>query len=323
MTSRSLARWAPALALSAFSALMTGCAMLPGGNDEPEANAVAGTTEKAIPEMGIESGLRFRLLASETEAADGANPTPKSVVAVIREGNEVQRIEHDFGMPLAEVDPQDWMTLSDADDDGHVDLLLTRRLDGEGAGWVDTLYRYDDKAEKFVRVDDLSDKGRLEVLIAGCVSVEPPKENAAPSGQEFCYSPQAGRWIRQLTLPALSVAALKAPEEGGESSACSGSTPDLNACRKLRVNTDKALKVAMMEHKNTQRPNLQRERGRQYAQRFAVNLDASHRSWLQYRDNRCQVYVREQGLQAPLFQSANEACRFRLAQWQLQQYRTE
>lgn len=319
MTKHLIRRWAPVLALCA---LMSGCALLPS-NEEPAALEASNSAEPAVPELTTESGYRFRLVTAPAEPTEGEAKPPRSAVVVLRDGAEVQRIEHEFGMPPSEVAPQDWLTLSDADDDGHVDLLLTRRAEGEGAGWLDTLYLFDAKDEKFVRVDDLSEKGRLEVLIAGCVSVEPPRETAASPSQEFCYSPQAGRWIRQLTLPALSVAALKAPEEGAEAAACFGSTPDLNACRKLRMSTDKALKAAMTEHKNTQRPNLQRERGRQYAQRFAVNLDASHRSWLQYRDNRCQVYVREQGLQAPLFHSANEACRFRLAQWQLQQYRAE
>ncbi|MCU0763925.1 MAG: hypothetical protein MUF76_13455 [Hydrogenophaga sp.] len=312
-------RWAPILALSV---LMSGCALLPSNEEAADLEA-SKTAEPAIPELTTESGYRFRLVAAPAEPAEGEAKPLRSAVVVMRNDREVQRIEHDFGMPPSEVDPQDWLTLSDADDDGHVDLLLTRRAEGEGAGWLDALYRFDANDEKFVRVDDLSDKGRLEVLIAGCVSVEPARENTASASQEFCYSPQAGRWIRQLTLPALSVAAQKGPEQNGESAACLGSSPDLNACRKLRMSTDKALKTAMIEHKNTQRPNLQRERGRQYAQRFAVNLDASHRSWLQYRDNRCQVYVREQGLQAPLFHAVNEACRFRLAQWQLQQYRVE
>lgn len=311
--------WAPVLALSA---LMSGCALLPFG-EEPTAQEAGKSAEPAVPEVTSEAGHRFRLLPASAESSEGdAKPAP-STVLVLRDGAEVQRIEHDFGMPPSEVDPQDWLTLSDVDDDGHVDLLLTRRVEGEGEGWLDALYRFDEKSEQFVRVEEISDRGRLEVLIAGCVSVEPPRESAASAGQEFCYSLEASRWIRQLTLPALSVAAEKGPDQNGGAAACSGSSPDLKACRKLRMSTDKALKAAMIEHKNTRRPNLQREQGRQYAQRFAVNLDASHRSWLQYRDNRCQVYVREQGLKAPLFQSVNEACRFRLAQWQLQQYRTE
>lgn len=312
-------RWAPMLVLSA---VMSGCALLPSG-EEPTALEAGKAAEPAVPEVTSEAGYRFRLLPAVAESNEGDTKPAPSAVLVLRDGVEVQRIEHDFGMPPSEVDPQDWLTLSDADDDGHVDLLLTRRVEGEGEGWLDALYRFDQKSEQFVRVEELSDRGRLEVLIAGCVSVEPPQENAGFAGQEFCYSPQASRWIRQLTLPALTVAAQKGSDQNVEAAACSGSTPDLKACRKLRISTDKALKAAMTEHKNTQRPNLQREQGRQYAQRFAVNLDASHRSWLQYRDNRCQVYVREQGLKAPLFQSVNEACRFRLAQWQLQQYRTE
>ncbi|MDO8906038.1 lysozyme inhibitor LprI family protein [Hydrogenophaga sp.] len=273
--------------------------------------------------MAGADAYRFKFVESDSPDAEGGL-LGAGFIVVTQDETEVQTIAHDFGMSISEIDPEQWLTVVDANGDGLPDFLVpNRRSDGD-ASVVGSLYQFDEAAGKFVLVETLSNIGLIDVINPGCLTITQEAADARLVRHEHCYSPQAGRWIRQLSLPGLMEegerSALDWPEER---QACAGPTPSLSECRRLRLTTDRTLHTALVEQKQAQRPALARERGRAYAQRYAVNLDASHRSWLQYRDNRCLAYVREQGFQAPLFQSANEACRFRLAQWQMQQYRVQ
>lgn len=295
---------------------MTGCALLPRPAP-PELSVVQ--TEA----MAGADAYRFKFVAGGSPNAEGG-VLGAGFIVVTQGETKVQSIAHDFGMSMSEIDPAQWLTVVDANGDGLPDFLVpNRRSDGD-APVVGSLYQFDEATGKFVLVETLSNIGLIDVFNPGCLTIAQEAADARLVRHEHCYSAQAGRWIRQLSLPGLIEEGERAASDSPEAQqACAGPTPSLSECRRLRLTTDRALHTALVEHKQTQRPALARERGRVYAQRYAVNLDASHRSWLQYRDNRCLAYVREQGFQAPLFQSANEACRFRLAQWQLQQYRVQ
>lgn len=295
---------------------LTGCALLP----RSAAPELAVVQTEATP--GAEA-FRFQFVPGDSPDTE-SGLVGAGFIVVTQGETEVQSIAHDFGMSVSELDPAQWLTVVDANGDGLPDFLVPNRR-GEGdEPVVGSLYQFDEGSGEFELVEPFSNIGLIEVINPGCLTITQEAADARVVRQEHCYSPQAGRWVRQLSLPGMMEEGDRLASASPEAlQACAGPTPTLSECRRLRLTTDRALQAALVEHKQTQRPALARERGRVYAQRYAVNLDASHRSWLRYRDNRCLAYVREQGFQAPLFQSANEACRFRLAQWQLQQYQVQ
>jgi uncharacterized protein YecT (DUF1311 family) len=298
----------------------SGCAWLPSGEPaQPRLEVLQAHVQPDAP------AYRFRFVEN-----DGLRQRPGvfggGLIVVSQGDEELQAIEHDFGLLFDEVPTQQWLSFLDANGDGLDDFVVQYRVGEDDGPVVGRLYTFEEETGRFVLSEAMSGVGRIDPIHPGCLQITQSTADGRSGRQEHCYSPQAKRWFRQLALPGAGVVDendVQAINAASDRPGCTGPTPALAECRQLRMQVDRALNKVLNEHKQDQRPALQRERGRAYAQRFAVNLDASHRSWLQYRDNRCLAYVREQGFQAPLFQSANEACRYRLGQWQLQHYRAQ
>lgn len=276
-----------------------------------------------VPDAG-EGGFVFEFVVEDgVEQADGR--LGPGLIRVVRNYQEVQTIEHDFRMSAAEISDKAWLSFQDFNGDGSDDFVVMAKSEQPDHVFsLASLFLYDETSGTFVRSDEVSGIGEISRVGDGCLVVTQGPTAQQTIKQHFCLQPTAGRWVRQRSAHALRWA----PDTDAEAlpstgTVCAGSTPDLPQCRKLRAAADTALNTAVGLFKKNQQAELLKQHGKVYAQRFANNLDASHRAWMQYRDSHCMAQIREMGLQGVLLNAAHEACRLDLAHLQLQQYRVQ
>jgi len=286
----------------------------PAQADEPAEQA----TDKAAEEAAEVASGQTAEPGEPTEAtqkaplaeAEAALVGPAGTVVLSRGGEEFQRIEHDFGMDAQALGKREWARLEDLSGNGWKELILPRE-DAE-RGMVDVVYAFNVRSQRYEPVQMLSGQGEVRGLSTGCVLVE-----SAESSMSLCHLPAARRWVR-LYAPGMA--------EPGEASAlgvgsvCVGPGSRLADCRQLRLRADRTLQESLAALKQQQRDRVAQAHGRQTAARLMSNLDAGHRAWLNYRDNRCMGHAREQGLVGAGLQMVFESCRHQMAMQQRDEY---
>jgi len=286
----------------------------------PEASSVVQLSFEALrPEVGdpaAEGRADAEPAAEAPRAGKGdavatiAGSPHAGHVVLMREGEEMQRIEHDFGEGSHHLLGAGWVRLEDLSGDGWMELVLPRQ-ESDG-GLSDVVYAYHAQRQRYERLTVLSDRGTVRGLAPGCVLLE--TDNA---GQTLCHLPAARRWVR---LYAPGTAAQAGADVGELEATCVGPGSRLADCRQLRLQTDRSLQSALAALKQQQREQVQQAHGRQTATRVLANLDAGHRAWLNYRDNRCMGHAREQGLAGAGLQMVFESCRYQMALQQTVEY---
>lgn len=231
-------------------------------------------------------------------------------VVLTSQGAEVQRIEHDFGVNAQQLLGPSWVRLEDLSGDGWMELVLPRQeRDGDLS---DVVYTYNTQRKRYERTSALSHQGTVRSLAPGCVLLE-----INTGAQTLCHLPAARRWVR---LYASAAATLAGAKVGELEATCVGPGSRLADCRQLRLQTDRSLQSALAALKQQQREQVQQAHGRPTATRVLANLDAGHRAWLNYRDNRCMGHAREQGLAGEGLQMVFESCRYQMALQQTVEY---
>ncbi len=289
----------------------------------PEASSVVQLSFEALrPEVGepaAEGRGDAEPAAEASTAAKGDTVTAVKAAAgsphaghvvLMRDGEEMQRIEHDFGEGSQHLLGAGWVRLEDLSGDGWMELVLPRQ-ESDG-GLSDVVYAYHAQRQRYERVTALSDRGTVRGLAPGCVLLE--TDNAS---QTLCHLPAARRWVR---LYAPATAAQAGADVGQLEATCVGPGSRLTDCRQLRLQTDRSLQSALAALKQQQREQVQQAHGRPTATRVLANLDAGHRAWLNYRDNRCMGHAREQGLAGAGLQMVFESCRYQMALQQTVEY---
>ncbi|GAA6140865.1 lysozyme inhibitor LprI family protein [Hydrogenophaga sp. 5NK40-0174] len=294
--------------------VLGGCVSLPG----MQANVAPAEPTKGLEPQKVNVASDAVTYHFDFVFGDGAGTASSKhfgagFIVVTQDGKEVQAIAHNFELPRSALDRQGWMQFGDLNNDGWQDFMVPHRM--TNGVTVMSLYEYDSKAERFAPVGKLSGLGEISRAAPGCVQVTRAlTAEGAADRQNFCYSKQTGQWVAQI-------APLSADDVLDADAGCAGATPDAKACRKSRMALEKTLKGELQTYGKSYQGVLTESKNKQYAARFVRNTNVEHRAWLRYRDARCNAYVREQGFDRKLFDSAIEACRYDLSVAQLHEYR--
>ena len=104
---------------------------------------------------------------------------------------------------------------------------------------------------------------------------------------------------------------------------CDQGAPELVACRRARIEQDKALLTLVRDYRAGRMQSLQAEHGKSYAQSYARHQDLDHSKWREYRDARCATQSREQAVPVKALPASVELCRYEWARDQLRRYKDQ
>lgn len=294
--------------------VLTGCSSMSMDFLRPAGRPLETLTQQIGPEAPT---LRF-----DFEFDDKANAAEGEVgsgyIVVSQEGKELQALPHAFELPRDRLDGKAWLSFGDFNGDGLTDFKVTRLYAMEGKLAVDSLYQFDARTGRFAQVDVVSNAGEIEAVSPGCVSVKVQSPAGAVRQENHCYVAATGRWVRGRA----DVARKTSPAERADAN-CDATAPELIACRRARIEQDKALLTLVREYRNGRMQTLQAAQGRDYAEAYARSLDLDHSSWRQYRDARCTAQSREQAVPVKALAANTELCRYEWARDQLRRYRDQ
>lgn len=280
----------------------------------PQAQGLGTLTQKVGPEAP-ELAFNFEF-DDKADAAEGE--VGSGYIVVTQNGQELQALPHAFEMPRERLDANDWLTFKDFNGDGLLDFKVTRLYALDGTLPVDSLYQFDAKTGRYAQIDPVSNAGEIQPSAPNCVSLRVAGASGSPKVESHCYVAASGRWVRGKAEAARRQAT--APRVDA---VCDSATPELVACRRARIEQDKALLTLVRDYRTGRMQSLQAERGRGYALAYARHQDLDHSKWRDYRDARCATQSREQAVPLKVLPASVELCRYEWARDQLRRYKDQ
>lgn len=294
--------------------VLAGCSSIPLDFLRSTGRPLDTLTQKIGPDAPT---LRFDFeFDDKANAADGE--VGSGYIVVSQGGQELQALPHAFELPRERLDGKAWLEFKDFNGDGLIDFKVTRLYAMDGRLPLDSLYQFDARTGRFAQVDVVSNAGEIQAASPHCVSVKVQGASGAPKTESHCYVAATARWVRGRA----DAARKPAPAERVDA-VCDLATPELIACRRARIEQDKALLTLVREYRSGRMQALQAEQGREYAQAYARSQDLDHSSWRQYRDARCSAQAREQAVPVKSLAAATELCRHEWTRDQLRRYRDQ
>lgn len=254
------------------------------------------------------------------DKADATEGEVGSGYIVVSQGDkELQALPHAFEFPAERLDLAAWLDFQDFNADGYLDFKATRLYEKDGEQRVESLYQFDPKTGKFSQVDSVSNSGSIRAEEPGCLTLTVQAGEGASKSERHCFVSATTRWALQKPDPRQKKVAAKPRAEP----VCTSSAPDLVACRRARIEQDRSLLSAVRDYRVGRAQALKESLGKGYAKAYARSLDLDHQSWRNYRDARCAVHVREQGIETKVLPAATEHCRLEWSRDQLLRYRDQ
>lgn len=254
------------------------------------------------------------------DKADATEGEVGSGYIVVSQGDkELQALPHAFEFPADRLDPAAWLDFQDFNADGFLDFKATRLYEKDGEQRVESLYQFDPKTGKFSQVDSVSNSGSIRAEAPGCLTLTVQAGEGVSKTERHCFISATSKWALQKPDARQKKATAKAAPEV----VCTASAPDLVACRRARIEQDRALLTAVRDYRVGRSETLKQSLGRGYANAYARSLDLDHQSWRNYRDARCSVHVREQGIETKALPAATEYCRLEWSRDQMLRYRDQ
>lgn len=292
---------------------ITGCAPMSIDFLRPPSHGLGTLTQKIgpeVPELKFDFEFDDKADAAEGEIGSG-------YIVVSQDGKELQALPHAFEMPRDRLDASDWLVFKDFNGDGLMDFKVTRLYAMDGKLPVDSLYQFDAKSGRFAQVDPVSNTGEIQVSAPNCLSLKVAGASGAPRVESHCYVAATGRWVRGKPETARKAAAPR------EVAVCNSTAPEVVACRRARIEQDRALLTLVREYRTGRMQALRAEHGKGYALAFSRTQDLDHSRWRQYRDARCASQPRDQSVPPKELPAAIELCRFEWTRDQLRRYRDQ
>lgn len=293
---------------------LVACAPLSLDFLRPQAQGLDTMTQKVGPEAP-ELAFSFEF-DDKADAAEGE--VGSGYIVVSQEGKELQALPHAFEMPRDQLERGEWLQFKDFNGDGLLDFKVTRLYTMEGQLPVDSLYQFDPKTGRYAQIDLVSNAGEIQPSAPNCVSLKVAGASGNPKVESHCYVAASGRWVRGKPAPARRGAA---PDR--VDAVCDSGAPELVACRRARIEQDKALLTLVRDYRTGRMQSLQAEHGRNYAQAYARHQDLDHSRWREYRDARCATQSREQAVPVKALPASVELCRYEWARDQLRRYKDQ
>ncbi|WP_127807004.1 hypothetical protein [Hydrogenophaga sp. NH-16] len=280
----------------------------------PQAQGLDTMTQKVgheAPELAFSFEFDDKADAAEGEVGSG-------YIVVTQDGKELQALPHAFEMPRERLDASGWLQFRDFNGDGLLDFKVTRLYAMDGKLPVDSLYQFDPKTGRYAQIDLVSNAGEIQPSAPNCVSLKVAGASGSPKVESHCYVAASGRWVRGTPAAARRGAA---PDR--VDAVCDSGAPELVACRRARIEQDKALLTLVRDYRAGRMQSLQAEHGKSYAQSYARHQDLDHSRWREYRDARCATQSREQAVPVKALPASVELCRYEWARDQLRRYKDQ
>lgn len=293
---------------------LAACAPLSLDLLRPKAQGLAPMTQKMgpeAPELAFSFEFDDKADASEGEVGSG-------YIVVTQDGKELQALPHAFEMPRDRLARDEWLQFKDFNGDGLLDFKVTRLYVLDGTLPVDSLYQFDGKTGRFAQVDPVSNAGDIQPSSPNCVSLRVTGAAGQPKVESHCYVAASGRWV-----PGKPEASKRRSAPARVDAVCDSAAPELVACRRARIEQDKALLTLVRDYRAGRMQSLQAERGKGYAQAYARQQDLDHSKWREYRDVRCATQSREQAVPPKALPASVELCRYEWARDQLRRYKDQ
>lgn len=293
---------------------LVACAPLSLDLLRPQAQALDTLIRKVgpdAPELAFSFEFDDKADAAEGEVGSG-------YIVVTQEGKELQALPHAFEMARDQLERSEWLQFKDFNGDGLLDFKVTRLYAMEGKLPVDSLYQFDPKTGRYAQVDVVSNAGEIQPSAPNCVSLKVAGASGSPKVESHCYVASSGRWVRGKPE---AIRRGAAPDR--VDAVCDSAAPELVACRRARIEQDKALLTLVRDYRTGRMQSLQAEHGRNYAQAYARHQDLDHSRWREYRDARCATQSREQAVPVKALPASVELCRYEWARDQLRRYKDQ
>lgn len=263
------------------------------------------------PELAFSFEFDDKADAAEGEVGSG-------YIVVTQDGKELQALPHAFEMARDQLERSEWLQFKDFNGDGLLDFKVTRLYAMEGKLPVDSLYQFDPKTGRFAQIDLVSNAGEIQPSAPNCVSLKVAGASGSPKVESHCYVASSGRWVRGKPE---TVRRGAAPDR--VDAVCDSAAPELVACRRARIEQDKALLTLVRDYRTGRMQSLRAEHGGNYAQAYARHQDLDHSRWREYRDARCATQSREQAVPVKALPASVELCRYEWARDQLRRYKDQ
>lgn len=294
----------------AIALAVSACAPLSGDLFRSQGHHLDTLTQKVgpdVPVMSFDFEFDDKADAAEGEVGSG-------YIVVSQDGKELQALPHAFELPRERLDGSDWLVFKDFNGDGLIDFKVTRMYAMDGRLPVDSLYQFDARTGRFAQVDPVSNAGEIQTSAPNCVSLKVAGTSGAPKVESHCYVASSGRWVRGKP---------ETPRKGAPAAVCDVAAPELVACRRARIEQDRALLSLVREYRTERVQTLRADHGRDYAQAYARTQDLDHSRWRQYRDARCASQSRDQSVPPKELPTVIEVCRFEWTRDQLRRYKDQ
>lgn len=304
-------RWAGSLGLVLS---LAACAPLSMDVLRPQGQGLGTLTQKVgpdAPELAFSFEFDDKADAAEGEVGSG-------YIVVTQQGKELQALPHAFEMQRDRLDGNGWLQFRDFNGDGLLDFKVTRLYAMDGQLPVDSLYQFDPKTGRYAQIDLVSNAGEIQPSAPNCVSLKVTGALGNPKVENHCYVASSGRWVRGKPGATRRGAAADRVD-----AVCDSAAPELVACRRARIEQDKALLTLVRDYRAGRMQSLQAEQGRSYAQAYARHQDLDHSRWRGYRDARCATQSREQSVPVKALPATIELCRCEWARDQLRRYKDQ
>ena len=293
---------------------LAGCAPMSMDFLRPQSHGLGSLTQKPGPDAPT--------LSFDFEFDDKANATEGEIgsgyIVVRQDGKELQALPHAFEMSRDQLDASEWLHFKDFNGDGLLDFKVTRLYAMDGKLPVDSLYQFDPKTGRYTPIDLVSNAGEIQPSAPNCVSLKVAGASGSPKVESHCYVASSGRWVRGKPEVARRGAV---PDR--VDAVCDSASPELVACRRARIEQDKALLTLVRDYRTGRMQSLQAEHGKNYAQAYARHQDLDHSKWREYRDVRCATQSREQAVPVKALPATVELCRYEWARDQLRRYKDQ
>lgn len=263
------------------------------------------------PELAFSFEFDDKADAAEGEVGSG-------YIVVSQEGKELQALPHAFEMSRDQLERSEWLQFRDFNGDGLLDFKVTRLYAMDGQLPVDSLYQFDQKTGRYAQIDLVSNAGEIQPSAPNCVSLKVAGASGRPKVESHCYVASSGRWVRGKPE-----AARRGAVPDRVDAVCDSAAPELVACRRARIEQDKALLTLVRDYRAGRMQSLQAEHGKNYAQAYARHQDLDHSRWREYRDARCATQSREQAVPVKTLPASVELCRYEWARDQLRRYKDQ
>ena len=297
-----------------LTAALTACGQAPLSFLQPQRSGLQALTQQIGPDAGT---LRFNFeFDDKADAVEGE--VGSGYIVVTQDGKELQALPHAFEMSRDQLDASEWLHFKDFNGDGLLDFKVTRLYAMDGKLPVDSLYQFDPKTGRYAAIDLVSNAGEIQPSAPNCVSLKVAGASGSPKVESHCYVASSGRWVRGKPEVARRGAA---PDR--VDAVCDSAAPELVACRRARIEQDKALLTLVRDYRTGRMQSLQAEHGKNYAQAYARHQDLDHSKWREYRDVRCATQSREQAVPVKALPASVELCRYEWARDQLRRYKDQ